>query len=201
MVGSQFSDKAKHDYDLVKLAVETGDQKAFAELLDKYRDAIYISMYKMTNDQLDSEDLTIEAFSKAFKNLHTYTPDFAFSTWLFRIASNNCIDYMRRKKQNLLSIDSHVDADMPLEFVNLFSAETLDPEENLIRKQKIKMLHQVVNQLKPHYRELIEMFYFKEYSYDEISKEMNIPIGTVKAKLFRSREFLYQILKNLKGSI
>ncbi|MBI9035633.1 MAG: sigma-70 family RNA polymerase sigma factor [Bacteroidales bacterium] len=201
MVEPRPSKKSEHDYALVRQAVDAGDQKAFAALLDSYRDAVYISMYKMTNDQLDAEDLTIEAFSKAFKNLHTFTPDFAFSTWLFRIATNNGIDFLRRKKKHMLSIDNQVDSDMPMEFVTLFSAETLDPEEKLIRKQKIKMLHKVVDQLKPHYRELIELFYFSELSYEEISVKMNIPIGTVKAKLFRSREFLYQILKNHKSSI
>ena len=98
------SEKAHYDNKLVRLAVENGDQKAFAGLMDRYKDSIYFMLLKMVNNRDDAEDLTIEAFGKAFKNLHQYTPDFAFSTWLFKIATNNCIDFIRRKKKNTISI-------------------------------------------------------------------------------------------------
>lgn len=87
------------------------------------------------------------------------------------------------------------------ELANKIPSNTLDPEEELVKKQKIKLMHEVVEKLKPHYRTLIELRYFKEFSYDEIAQELNLPLGTVKAQLFRAREFLYQILKNSKEKI
>src|SRR3989344_4842951 len=94
------STKAVHDYKLIRQALEDGDQKAYAELMGRYRDSVYYMLLKMVNNKDDAEDLTVEAFGKAFKRLAQYTPNFAFSTWLFRIATNNCIDFIRRKRKN-----------------------------------------------------------------------------------------------------
>ncbi|HRW63946.1 MAG TPA: sigma-70 family RNA polymerase sigma factor, partial [Bacteroidales bacterium] len=103
-INNNLSDKAKYDYKLVKLAA-AGDEKAYAELLDRYKDAIYYMLLKMVNNRSDAEDLTIEAFGKAFKSIAQYTPNYAFSTWLFKIATNNCIDFIRKKKGNVVSLD------------------------------------------------------------------------------------------------
>ena len=89
------SDKAVKDYKLVRRAVEEGDQKAYAELMARYKDSIYYMLLKMVNNRDDAEDLTIEAFGKAFRNIKQYTPDYAFSTWLFKIATNTAIDLLR----------------------------------------------------------------------------------------------------------
>ncbi len=192
-VNPNLSTKAKHDFKLVKLAIN-GDEKAYAELMDRYKDAIYYMLLKMVNNKNDAEDLTIEAFGKAFKNIDQYTPNYAFSTWLFKIATNNCIDFIRKKKANVISIDQaeeeHDMAPPPLQ------ATTLDPEEGMIKNQKVSLMRSVVNKLKPRYRNLIELRYFKEYSYEEIAKELDLPLGTVKAQLFRARELLFNILKN-----
>lgn len=196
-ISPNLSDKAKLDLLLVEAAIN-GDQKAYAELLDRYRDAIYFMLLKMVNNKSDAEDLTIEAFGKAFKNIHQYTPNYAFSTWLFKIASNNCIDFIRKKRANLISIDHQPeDAEglLPSPTANLQSS-ILDPEEHLIKEQNIKLIQSVVAKLKPRYRNLIELRYFKEYSYEEIADELDLPIGTVKAQLFRARELLFNILKN-----
>ena len=198
---SHLSPKAQRDYQLVQLALTKGDQKAFAELLNYYRDPIYFMLLKKTNNPLDAEDLTIEAFGKAFKNLHQYTAEYAFSTWLFSIASNNCIDFLRRKKRNSFQNDDHKDNDYDLMRTKNIPSKLPDPEEKIILKQKIKMMREIVEKLKPHYRNLIELRYFKELSYDEISKELSLPLGTVKAQLFRAREFLYNIMKNIKEKI
>ncbi|HMY14670.1 MAG TPA: sigma-70 family RNA polymerase sigma factor, partial [Bacteroidia bacterium] len=96
-VNPNLSDKAVVDYQLVRDAVDNGNQKAYAELMSRYKDSIYFMLLKMVNNRDDADDLTIEAFGKAFKNIHQYTPDYAFSTWLFKIATNNCIDYIRKK--------------------------------------------------------------------------------------------------------
>ncbi len=201
-----FSDKAKRDFQLVQAAIN-GDQKAFAELLGYYRDSIYYMLLKMVSNKSDAEDLTIEAFGKAFRNIHLYTPNFAFSTWLFKIASNNCIDFLRRKKvmQKHVSIDDTGDDKSrdgnSMEATITLQSTSPDPEEKYIIKQKEKLLQTVVKKLSPRYRKLIELRYFKEYSYVEIAKELNLPIGTVKARLYRSRTLLFNTLKNKEGDI
>jgi RNA polymerase sigma factor (sigma-70 family) len=189
------SDKARQDFILVE-AAKKGDQKAYAELLGKYRDAIFFMLVKMVNNTSDAEDLTIEAFGKAFKNLEQYTPNFAFSTWLFKIASNNCIDFLRKRRGNVISIDQSFFDDNTKNPTAQILSDSPDPEAMLINQQKVKHLREVVNKLKPRYRKLVELRYFKELSYDEISLELGLPIGTVKAQLFRARELLYNILKN-----
>ena len=107
-INQNLSEKAIYDCKLVNLAVN-GDQKSYAKLMDRYRDAIYFMLLKMVNNPIDAEDLTIEAFGKAFKNIGQYTPNYAFSTWLFKIATNNCIDYIRKKRGNLIFIDIEAD--------------------------------------------------------------------------------------------
>jgi len=186
------SPKAQQDAELVRRAIND-DQKAYAELMDRYRDAIYYMLLKMVNNTSDAEDLTIVAFGKAFKNIRQYTTNFAFSTWLFKIASNNAIDFMRKKKLNNITIgDSLGDTDaIPL---NLRS-DMPTPEERMISEQRITMLRSLVARLKPRYRKLVELRYFKEYTYEEISAEMDLPIGTVKAQLFRARELLQNLVK------
>ena len=145
---SHLSEKAQHDYRLVQLAIK-GDQKAYADLMDRYRDSIYFLLLKMVNNKDDADDLTIEAFGKAFKNLKQYTPNYAFSTWLFKIASNNCIDFIRRKKKRTLSIDKTIENDDGTETIIHLKSEMLDPEEKFVQKQKIKLLHELVKKLKP----------------------------------------------------
>ena len=192
-LNSNLSLKAQKDVELVEKA-KKGDQLAYGELLGRYRDAIYFMLLKMVNSPEDAEDLTIEAFGKAFKNIDQYTPNFAFSTWLFKIATNNCIDFIRKKRANHVSLDQTIDGEDSLSPSSLIQSDTLDPESTLINKQKIKHMHKVVARLKPRYRQLVELRYFKEYSYDEIAVELDIPIGTVKAQLFRARELLLNIL-------
>ena len=194
-INTNLSDKAKFDLILVDRAV-SGDQKAFAELMGRYRDAIYFMLLKMVNNKSDAEDLTIEAFGKAFKNLNQYSPSFAFSTWLFKIASNNCIDYLRKKRTNIVSLDGGMNDENEMEPTIPIKDGNLDPEENLIRDQIVTLMRTVVTKLKPRYRVLIEMRYFQELSYEEISVELDLPIGTVKAQLFRARELLFNTLKD-----
>lgn len=201
VITSQLTEKALRDYQLVCLARENGDQKAYADLMNTYREPIYYMLLKMTNNAIDADDLTLEAFGKAFKSLGQYTPDYAFSTWLFRIATNNCIDFIRKKRTKTVSMDNlYTNIDGEEIGINIPS-ETLDPEEKIIEKQKILLMREVVSRLKPHYRSLVELRYFDELSYEEIAEKLQVPIGTVKAKLFRAREFLYNIIKNSEDRI
>ncbi|MEY3343735.1 MAG: hypothetical protein RL090_1419 [Bacteroidota bacterium] len=190
------SEKAVKDYALVKDAVENGDQKAYAELMSRYKDSIYFMLLKMVNNRDDADDLTIEAFGKAFRNLKQYTPDYAFSTWLFKIATNNCIDFIRKKRKMTVSLDKGFDTDDGGEMTLEVRSNQPDPEEHMMKKQNVVMMRDVVERLKPRYRRLVELRYFQERSYEEISDELKLPLGTVKAQLFRAREFLYQIMKN-----
>ena len=193
---SHLSEKAQKDYELVIKATQKKDQQAFAELMDKYKDSIYYMLLKMVNNNDDAEDLTLEAFGKAFNRLHQYTPNFAFSTWLFKIATNNCIDFLRKKKKNVMSIDNRMPNNDGDDFMFDIKSEGLTPEQLAMNDQKIQLMRQYVKKLKPRYEILIEMRYFKEMSYDEISDELDLPLGTVKAQLFRAREFLYNIMKH-----
>ena len=194
--GSHLSEKAQKDYALVIRATQQKDQQAFAELMDKYKDSIYFMLLKMVNNNDDAEDLTLEAFGKAFSRLHQYTPNFAFSTWLFKIATNNCIDFLRKKKKNVMSIDNRITNEDGDDFMFEIKSEGMSPEQIAMNDQKIQLMRQYVKKLKPRYEVLVEMRYFKEMSYDEISDELKLPLGTVKAQLFRAREFLYNIMKH-----
>lgn len=189
--------KAVYDYRLVRLAIENDDQKAYAELLHRYRESVYFTMLKMCNNKDDAEDLTIEAFGRAFKKLDQYSPDFAFSTWLFKIASNNAIDFLRKKKQKQsFSLDNKSDNSEGTDHSANIKSATLDPEESFIKKQKIERIRVLVDNLKPKYKEMIELFYFQELSHEEISQRLNLPIGTIKAQLFRARDLLYNAFKH-----
>jgi len=190
------SDKAIKDYKLVRKAVEEGDQKAYAELMSRYKDSIYYMLLKMVNNRDDAEDLTIEAFGKAFRNIRQYTPDYAFSTWLFKIATNNCIDFIRKKRKLMLSIDRGFENEDGQDVSFEIKSDGPGPDDSLMKKQKVMMMRDVVDKLKPRYRRLVELRYYNELSYEEISEELKLPLGTVKAQLFRAREFLYQIMKN-----
>ncbi|MBX7181047.1 MAG: sigma-70 family RNA polymerase sigma factor [Bacteroidia bacterium] len=195
------SSKAEYDYKLVQQALTDGDQKAYAELMDRYRDSVYFMLLKMVNNKDDADDLTIEAFGKAFNKLHQYAPNYAFSTWLFKIATNNCIDFIRRKKMQIYSLDKPIEGGDGSEITVEVKSATLDPEEWLIKKQKVKHMRAVVDKLKPRYRNLVELRYYKELSYEEIAQQLDLPLGTVKAQLFRAREFLYNMMKNTEGKI
>ncbi len=197
---SNHTEKAKRDLELIREALEPGNQKAYAELMKIYRDTIFYMLLKMTGNYEDAEDLTIETFGKAFINIHQYNGSYAFSTWLFKIATNNCIDFMRKKKKNVLNQEANEDLEEHDDKFN-FVIDLVNPEEKFIKSQKAEVVRQVVETLKPRYRRLIMMRYFDELSYEEISTELDLPLGTVKAQLFRARDFLYRTLKNMMERI
>lgn len=200
-VKKQFSKKAQRDFLLVEQAKDNNDEKAYAELMIRYRKPVYHMILKMVKNTDDAEDLTIEAFAKAFKNLKKFNPDYTFSTWLFRIATNNCIDFIRKKKLDTLSIDSTFTDDNG-ENVSLdIQDHSPNPQEETIKQQKVEIMQIIVNQLPQKYQILVKLRYFHELSYDEISKELDAPLGTVKAQLHRARELLYDLVKDQKDKI
>jgi RNA polymerase sigma-70 factor (ECF subfamily) len=152
----------------------------------------------MVNDKDDADDLTIEAFGKAFKRLGQYTPQYAFSTWLFKIASNNCIDFIRRKRIRAVSIDQGYSNEDGETIEISIKDSVLDPAEAMQKEERIRKMREIVDKLKPRYRKLVEMRYFDEMAYEEIAEELDLPLGTVKAQLFRAREFLFQMMQSTK---
>lgn len=194
------SEKGQYDYHLVQRALSEKDQKAFAELMERYREPIYFMLLKMVNNKDDADDLTIEAFGKAFRRMHQYTPQFAFSTWLFKIATNNAIDFIRKKRIKAISIDQGFSTDDGDTIEISIKDAVLDPAEAMQKEERIKKMREIVDKLKPRYRRLVEMRYFDELAYEEIAEELNLPLGTVKAQLFRAREFLFQMMQNAKDS-
>ena len=193
----QFSDKAKADYKLVVKAQE-GDQKAFTQLLSRYRESVFYMIHRMVKNHDDAEDLTMDSFGRAFKNIEFYRPTSAFSTWLFRIASNNAIDFIRSNRQKTISIDKTQEeaSDNSFDFIPSLVEDSKDPEENMISYQKGTFMRSIVELLPEDYKHITEMRFFEEKTYKEIADELLLPIGTVKARLYRSRELLISIIKD-----
>jgi RNA polymerase sigma-70 factor (ECF subfamily) len=149
----------------------------------------------MIKDKEQVNDLVQEAFVKAFDNLNTYSTNYAFSTWLYRIATNHTIDYLRKKKLKTLSIDEPVktrDGEMRMQLED----ESAGTDRNIIRKQRQNIVQNAIDELPPKYRKVIEMRHMEEKSYQEIADVLDLPLGTVKAHIFRARELLYKALKD-----
>ena len=197
---NKLTEKGKRDLKLINRALENGDPTAYNELMKLYRDPLYFMLYEKVGDQELAKDLTIESLGKAFKKLHLYVPNYVFSTWLFTVARNHCIDYLRKNKLPTVSIDKMMlDEDGKRTNFDLIS-DMLNPEQEMGKKQRIAILRQIVDQLKPKYRALVKLRYFKEMTYDEIATTLDIPIGTVKAQLHRSREQLFKIMSGIKDA-
>lgn len=174
------------------LNAKKGDQRAFAKLMDKYQKPLYYHVLKMVKNHEQVEDLVQEAFMKAFNNLDSYNTNYAFSTWLYRITTNHTIDYLRKKKLKTTSIDEPVktkDGEMEIQISD--KAET---DRNIIKKERRLIIHEAIKNLPEKYRKVIEMRHLDELSYQEISEQLDLPLGTVKAHIFRAREMLYKAL-------
>jgi RNA polymerase sigma factor (sigma-70 family) len=199
---SNLSERARKDYALVLRAVNEQDQDAYRQLLERYREPLLGLLTRMVYNSDDAEDLMMESFARAFKRLHLYQPNYAFTTWLFRIATNRGIDFIRKRRLDTLSMDNpggkseeegSSSIDLP--------ASNPDPEEQLIIRQKNENLLTIINQLKPRYQRLIMLRYYEEKTYEEISKELGVPMGTVKAQLYRAKELLLQLMDKKNDSL
>lgn len=194
-VANSLSEKALYDYKIVRDAI-AGNEKAYSELFNRYKDSVYFMILKMVNNKTDAEDLMFEAFEKAFSSLNYYSPQFAFSTWLFKIASNNTIDFIRKRRTQMISLDKDDINPDDRGYINSIPADIRTPDEEAIRSQRADLMREKVSMLKGRYKRLIELRYFDEFSYEEIADELAIPLGTVKAQLFRARELLMNILQH-----
>lgn len=192
--------KKIEDKELIARIKSKNDQLAYATLLERYRKSLYFTVLKMVNNRDDAEDLTMQAFSKAFKNLDNYDLNYAFSTWLFKIATNNTIDFIRKKRLKTTSLDRGMNNDEEGgdSFSQMIKDDKLDPEETMVRQQRNKLMKAVVDTLDEKYRELIQLRYYEELKYDEISKRLSLPVGTVKVRLSRAKALLAGILDGHK---
>ena len=188
------SDSRKEDSLLIRRALN-GDQRAFRRLRQKYQEAIQSMIYRMVRHPEEVQDLTQEAFIKAFASLSDFNDEYAFSTWLYRIATNNCIDHLRKKKLQTFSIDKPIeskDGDYSFELPDT----DLGPDQALIASQRRRMLEEAMQSLPPKYRQVIIMRHVEEKEYAEIARMLRLPLGTVKAHIFRAREMLYKRLRD-----
>jgi len=188
------------DKELIARIKKNSDQSAYAILLNRYKNSLMFTVLKMINNRDDAEDITMQAFTKAFKNLDSYNDEFAFSTWLFKIASNTSIDFLRKRRLETTSLDKNMNSDD--EFGTTFAQNILDPdldpEESFVLKQRNILMQEVVESMNPKYRELIQLRYFEELKYEEIAEILNIPLGTVKVRLSRAKSLLTEILTDHK---
>lgn len=200
-VTRQFSDKALKDFKLIDRATLEGDESAYAELMARYKKPVYHMILKMVRNLDDAEDLTIEAFAKAFRNLARFKKDYTFSTWLFRIATNNAIDFIRKKKLDTFSLHTSYSDDNGEAVTMDVEDHNMTPDEEAINTQKIELVRMFVTKLPPKYQRLVKLRYFDELSYEEIAVELEAPLGTVKAQLHRARELMYDLVKDKKKHI
>jgi RNA polymerase sigma-70 factor (ECF subfamily) len=163
--------------------------------MDKYHDAIYSFIFRMVHDREQVEDLTQEAFIKAFGSLKNFNEEFAFSTWLYKIATNNCIDYIRKRKLQMYSIDKPVES-RDSEYTFELPDDSYEADRDVIADQRTVLLRDAIDKLPEKYRRVILMRHTEEKSYEEIARMLKLPIGTVKAHIFRARELLYRQLRN-----
>ena len=188
------TDSSRKDLVFVEAAL-AGDQQAYQQLVDKYQRALYFHILKLVRNRDVVDDLVQEAFLKAFDSLESYNRQYAFSTWIYRIATNNSIDYLRKKKLSTLSIDEPVqgkDGEMHMELAD----DSADTDREIIVKQRRSMVRDAVEALPEKYRIVVRMRHMQEMSYEEIAEELALPLGTVKAHIFRARELLNKHLKD-----
>ncbi len=189
------TDTSKKEID-EKLITRTlaGDESAYAELMDRYRGQLFHLLYKMVYSRIEAEDLVQEAFIKAYKGLESFNREYAFSTWLYKIAVNNCIDYLRKKRLQTYSYDKPMagkDGEMRREYPD----RDAGTDKPMLEKEKSTIINQAIDSLPEKYRTVIHLRHREEMAYEEIAELLDIPIGTVKARIFRAREQLKHLLK------
>ncbi|ULC60505.1 sigma-70 family RNA polymerase sigma factor [Flaviramulus sp. BrNp1-15] len=170
---------------------KANDQKAFNYLLDTFWDDIYGFQLKRTENENDAEDITIQTFSKAFDKIETFDENYKFKTWLTTISKNIHIDLLRKEKHSISQVISKDNREV-LQILD----ESPSPEDKLITEQHLAKLLRDIKKLKPHYQEVINLRYFQELSYKEISKELKEPINNVKVKLLRAKKLLAEIIRD-----
>jgi RNA polymerase sigma factor (sigma-70 family) len=197
---TELSWRTRRDLALIQAAL-AGQNKAYEALLELYQKSVFHVVLRIVRDADDAQDLTQEAFTKAFRNLMLYTPQFAFSTWVFRIATNHSIDFLRRKKIKTRSIHAGLYNEQGDTFTLDVPDQDPNPQEAYMCQQRRELLQRLVAKLAPRYARVVRMRYFEELTYEEIAAQLQLPLGTVKGQTFRARELLLELIKNSKAAI
>jgi|SRR5699024_5721501 len=188
------SESSLEDDVLVRKAI-SGNERSYRKLVEKYQRSLYFHIRKMISDEEQVDDLVQETFIKAFDNLNSYSTNYAFSTWIYRIATNHTIDYLRKKKLQTLSIDKPVQTKEGTMRMQLPDDGTRT-DRDIIREQRRNIIQHAIDDLPDKYRKVIVLRHMQEKSYQEIAELLDNPLGTVKAHIFRARELLYKALKD-----
>jgi RNA polymerase sigma factor (sigma-70 family) len=192
------NDSKAEDVILIEKALK-GDQSAYNRLMTKYNQMIHNLIYRMIYKKEDVDDLTQEAFIKAFNSLNRFDKQFSFATWICKIATNNSIDYLRKKKLSTFSIDKEIVSDddsMQFEIPD----SNFIPDRNILDSERKKVLEEAIMSLPEKYKQVIILRHREEMDYEDIAEKLDLPLGTIKAHIFRGREMLYKILKDKFGS-
>lgn len=193
------SHSSEQDRALVNEALK-GNQSAYNELMEKYRNALTRHVQRMVRQQGEVDDLVQECFIKAFSALTSYSTDYAFSTWLYKIATNHTIDFLRKKKLSTMSIDRPLqtkDGEVEYELPDI----SYRPDRHIVEDERRELIQEAINQLPPKYKRVIVMRHQQEKSYEEIARELDLPLGTVKAHIFRARALLYKYLRDKRHNL
>lgn len=195
------TERMQRDYQLVCDARDRGNNRAYADLMNTYREPLYLLLLRMTHNTTMASDLTVDTFSKAFCQLHRYAPTGSFSSWLFSIGVNTYIDYLRRRRMDTVSLNS-MQRNGDGEFIEYqIPSSQPNPEESMMRNERNNALREVVQALKQPYRQIVEMRYYDELSYEQIAEQLDIPIGTVKIRLLRAKNLMQAIVNTKKSAL
>lgn len=173
---------------------------AYQELMGKYSGALTRHVQKMVRRQGEVDDLVQECFIKAFSALKSYSVDYAFSTWLYKIATNHTIDFLRKKKLQTMSIDRPIqtkDGEVEYELPDT----SYRPDRHIVEDERKTIIQEAIDQLPGKYHRVIVMRHQQEKSYEEIAVELDLPLGTVKAHIFRARALLYKFLRDKRHTM
>jgi RNA polymerase sigma-70 factor, ECF subfamily len=193
------SQSSEQDRVLVEAAL-AGKQTAFNELVEKYQSALTRHVQRMVRQQGEVDDLVQECFIKAFTALKSYSADYAFSTWLYKIATNHTIDFLRKKKLSTMSIDRPIktkDGEVEYELPDI----SYKPDRHIVADERRQLIQAAIDTLPEKYNRVIVMRHQQEKSYDEIARELDLPLGTVKAHIFRARALLYKYLRDKRHTM
>ena len=202
MIETCQTEKAKRDYILLRKALDHNDQQAYAELMSLYRDSIYYMLVRMVKNKDDAEDLTLMTFGKAFRYLDKYTPKYAFSTWLYRIALNNSIDFLRVKNNMPQYFEEDLYTSSTTSIIDK-SEDNLQrtPEEEVIDKQRLQLLRAAVSELPDKYRKVIELRYYEDLAYEEIAERLGLTLSNVKIQIMRAKQMLAQLMQPMRNAM
>ncbi len=202
MINTCQTEKAKRDYVLLRKALDHNDQQAYAELMRLYRDSIYYMLMRMVKNKDDAEDLTLMTFGKAFRYLDKYTPQYAFSTWLYRIALNNSIDFLRVKN----NMPQYFEEDLYTTSTTSIIDQSEDnlqrtPEDEVIDKQRLQLLRAAVSELPERYRKVIELRYYEDLAYEEIAERLGLSLSNVKIQIMRAKNMLSELMLPMRNAM